>query len=76
MKEEFMDADYWAALDLLFPKHKMYDGWSKQFKGTKDEECKDHHPSGGGMFGCQRCDMILKLNREGKITLIEDSGGS
>jgi hypothetical protein len=61
-------ADYWKALDLLHPKHRMAAGWHEQWKGTK-AYCSDDTPNGHGNFGCERCDAIIDIEERRGIKI-------
>ena len=57
-------ADYWKALDLLHPKHRMAGGWHEMFEGRKSY-CSDDTPNGHGNFGCKRCEAIITFEERG-----------
>lgn len=57
-------ADYWKAIGLLFPKHRMGGIWHGMYKGTY-AYCTDDEPSGWGGFGCRRCQAIVDLEKRG-----------
>ena len=59
------DTAYWAAIDLLYPKHRMMGGWGELFKNLKFH-CTDNEPSGWGNYGCKRCDAIVMLEKRGR----------
>ena len=52
----------WAAIDSLFPKHRMVGQWHEMYKDTK-AYCTDNGPSGWGNFGCKRCQAIVNLEK-------------
>ena len=58
-------ADYWKAIDILHPTHRMAGQWHDIYKGTK-AYCNDQAPSGWGNFGCNRCNAIVMLEKRGK----------
>jgi hypothetical protein len=65
MSKRKTKADYWAAIDVLYPKHQMTGIWI----GVKDEAhglCTDNEPSGNGNYGCKRCDAIVMLENRGR----------
>ena len=59
------DTEYWAAIDLLFPKHQMAAGWRALFKDEK-HRCTDKEPNGWGNYGCKRCEVIVRLEKRGR----------
>lgn len=54
--------DYWKAIDVLFPKHKMAKYWHDIYKNTT-AYCSDEMPNGWGNFGCKRCDAIVQIEK-------------
>ena len=54
--------DYWKAIDVLHPKHRMAGQWHDIYKGTP-AYCSDEGPSGWGNFGCARCDAIVGVEK-------------
>jgi hypothetical protein len=65
MSKRKADADYWAAIDLLYPKHRFSGGWGSFFKDQK-YHCTDAEPSGWGNYGCKSCDAIVRLEKRGR----------
>ena len=64
MSKRKTDGDYWKAIDVLYPTHRMGGQWHKLYK--EEGYCTDEAPSGWGSFGCKRCDAIVMIEKRGK----------
>jgi len=62
------EKDYWKAVNLLFPKHRMADGWHEMYKKVPGGYCTDASLNGWGYCGCKRCQTILDLKAKGRLS--------
>jgi hypothetical protein len=74
-KKEKTKEDYWKAIDLLFPKHRMAGHGQKCVSG-ETAYCTDDAPNGRGNFGCKRCQMIVDLEEKRRVKIWPRSEGT
>lgn len=61
-------SEYWRAIDVLQPKHKMASGWHEMYKHQR-AYCSDQSPNGWGNFGCERCNLIVNIQKTRNVTI-------
>lgn len=61
--------EWWKFVDALRPRHRMGGQWHDMHKNTSGY-CTDDAPSGGGNFGCRRCDLLYEIEIRSKIAMI------